>query len=49
MMTAAMAEKDRRAGESKKFVDFISFCWAAILFEKVHFKIEERLKIHFHC
>jgi hypothetical protein len=49
MLTAAMAVKNRRAEDSKKFIDYKSFCWAAIQFEKVHFEIKERLKIYYHC
>jgi hypothetical protein len=48
MLTAAMAVKNRRAGDSEKFKDYKSFYWAAIQFEKVHFEIEERLKIYYH-
>ena len=47
MLTAAMAVKNRKAEDSKKFIDYKSFCWAAIQFEKVHFEIEERLKKYY--
>jgi hypothetical protein len=49
MLTAAMAVKNRRAEDSKRFIDYKSFYWAAIQFENVHFEIEERLKINYHC
>jgi hypothetical protein len=40
MLTAAMAVKNRRAEDSKRFIDYKSFCWVAIQFEEAHFEIE---------